>query len=199
MLLTAGKIAQFLVEHGADIDAQSESGSTALMLHLESGHFDTAKLLAEKGANVRVQNGGGVTALMWAAQLGNLEMVKLLIEKGADVNVRDKDGESALTRARAKGNDSVVTFLFRSGADDLPARDTGTEEPRKQDEASTCSACGKALRDSLPEALFGRSQGISDSVIYPCKSCGAVYCIDCMSLRKKAGGTCLRCGRDVGW
>lgn len=34
---------------------------------------------------------------------------------------------------------------------------------------------------------------------YPCKSCGTLFCVDCMANLKNAGGVCPRCKRALGW
>ncbi len=64
-----------------------------------------------------------------------------------------------------------------------------------------CAKCGKVLEEpsgGAAQVLFG-GLNLSDSLEYDCKSCGAVYCIDCMSMLKKKGGICLKCGKKLGW
>ena len=76
-------IVEFLLLHGADIDAQSPNGTTALMMAIHEHHPDTARLLIDRGADVDRRNQDGATALEWA-RLGNEnDLVKELRRVGA--------------------------------------------------------------------------------------------------------------------
>ena len=70
-------------EAGADVNAKTMSGVTALMGAVDGGHADTVKLLIDAGADVNAKTDKGFTALMGAANLGHAEVVKLLVEAGA--------------------------------------------------------------------------------------------------------------------
>ena len=52
-----------LLEHGADINAKSRDGGTALHAAAFFGHAETAKLLLEKGADTTIQDSQGATPL----------------------------------------------------------------------------------------------------------------------------------------
>ncbi|RKU39428.1 hypothetical protein C6496_01490 [Candidatus Poribacteria bacterium] len=52
-----------LLEHGADINAKSRDGGTALHAAAFLGHAETAKLLLEKGADTTIQDSQGATPL----------------------------------------------------------------------------------------------------------------------------------------
>ena len=63
-----------------------------------------------------------------------------------------------------------------------------------------CVSCGKTITDRTVEALFFNPElSISDSSTYDCKSCGAIYCLDCMSRLKKQKHKCLNCEQNIGW
>ena len=67
---------------------------------------------------------------------------------------------------------------------------------------STCRKCGRSLK-AMQSGVYGGSS-LFDSLSntpYNCKSCGAPFCVDCMTkLRKASGaGTCPVCGGDIGW
>ena len=67
---------------------------------------------------------------------------------------------------------------------------------------TSCSRCGKTLAEppgGAAQAIFGSGFSLSGSLEYNCRSCGAVYCLDCMSDLKKRDGTCPRCGQRPGW
>jgi ankyrin repeat protein len=77
------RVVEFLLLHGADIDAQSPNGTTALMMAIHEHHPDTARLLIDRGADVERRNQDGATALEWA-KLGNEnDLVKELRRVGA--------------------------------------------------------------------------------------------------------------------
>ncbi len=61
------EIAKLLIKAGADIDAQNNYNSTALIRAAWLGVTDTAKFLIAAGAKIDVRNEGGDTALMEAA------------------------------------------------------------------------------------------------------------------------------------
>ena len=123
-----------LIEAGADVNAQSKAGWTALMLASEKGHIDIVKLLVEEGADVNsvtkfevrstsyggiykdYEPTGGYTALMAASEYGHTEIVKLLIEGGADINAQDEDSYTALRYAVREGHTEIVKLLYEAGA-----------------------------------------------------------------------------------
>jgi ankyrin repeat protein len=51
---------RWLLDHGADIEAEDENGLSPLMLALNAGHFTIASLLVEKGADVNEGTGSGM-------------------------------------------------------------------------------------------------------------------------------------------
>lgn len=82
--------AGILIESGAKINAQDESGNTALMSAVNEGLVDGVKLLIEKGADVNAKNHGEATALSIAKYKSSAsyrdlykEIIKLLEAAGA--------------------------------------------------------------------------------------------------------------------
>jgi ankyrin repeat protein len=51
--------AWLLVDKGADINAENNCGSTALILALEKGYEAVARLLIDKGADINATNSTG--------------------------------------------------------------------------------------------------------------------------------------------
>ena len=89
------KVVQLLLEAGADKNAASADGTTALMLAALTGHFKMVRLLLEAGADKNVSTSAGQTALMAAAASGHLEVVQLLLQVGADKNAFTSVGQTA--------------------------------------------------------------------------------------------------------
>ena len=102
---------KYLVYLGADVNASSKYGKTALMIAATWGHLDVVKCLAECGADVNASTRFGITALMEAACNGHLDVVKYLFENGADLDVKNKYGDTALDIARERFSFTVVKFL----------------------------------------------------------------------------------------
>jgi hypothetical protein len=66
---------------------------------------------------------------------------------------------------------------------------------------TTCGRCGKSIHEpagGAAEVMLVSLLNFSDSLEYPCKSCGQVYCLDCMTVLKTSG-SCPGCGRAIGW
>ena len=67
-----------LLSHGADINAQDNSGLTALMEAVDADSSETVKLLLEHGADAALKNNQDMTALAIAIKQGNNELQALL-------------------------------------------------------------------------------------------------------------------------
>jgi hypothetical protein len=80
-----GSVLRLLLEHGADVNAQSQDGCqwTPLSLASRLGMLEVVRLLLEHSADVEVKNGFGETALQIADRIGRDEIAKLLRRHGA--------------------------------------------------------------------------------------------------------------------
>ena len=67
---------ELLVRHGAEINAQTREGATALHLAARAGHAKVALLLLKYLANHTLQDVQGRTAIHYAQQAGHLDIVK---------------------------------------------------------------------------------------------------------------------------
>jgi ankyrin repeat protein len=132
-----------LVEAGADVNATTPDGISAVVIALINGHFDVAGALLEAGTDPNLADYTGRTALYAAIdfntmvksnrpapkvienRLTGLDVARLALERGADVNARQK----RLAPYRAKldrGNDGMLgggttPFLRAAKAGDVPA------------------------------------------------------------------------------
>ncbi|KAG5844228.1 hypothetical protein ANANG_G00160140 [Anguilla anguilla] len=111
-------IVKLLLVHGADVNAQSSTGNTALTYACAGGFVDVVKVLLKEGANIEDHNENGHTPLMEAASAGHVEVARVLLEYGAGINTHSNEfKESALTLACYKGHLDMVRFLLEAGAD----------------------------------------------------------------------------------
>jgi outer membrane protein assembly factor BamB len=98
-----------LLAKGADVNAKSAYGVTALGFAADRGQVEVAKVLIEHKADVNVKDSFyQATPLSWAASRGHAGVVKVLVEAGA------KDVESVLVSAAATGEIAVVRALLET-------------------------------------------------------------------------------------
>lgn len=107
-----------LLSAGADVNASTPDGATALMGAVYYGYPQTSRLLMERGADVNAKTDRGVTALHYAAQQGNAIIVRDLLAKGADPDALSNAGNTPLELARASGHQDVVELLRLAAGDD---------------------------------------------------------------------------------
>ncbi|KAG2607479.1 hypothetical protein PVAP13_4NG249400 [Panicum virgatum] len=106
--------AQYILEHGADINAVDHTGQTALHWSAVRGHIQVAELLLKEGAKVDAADLYGYQATHVAAQYGQTAFIYHIVAKwNADPDVPDNDGRSPLHWAAYKGfADSIRLLLF---------------------------------------------------------------------------------------
>lgn len=76
------EIAEYLLKRGAEIDAKTENGTTAIFFAARYGHGDVVKLLLAEGADVSTTNELGDTAVDWALKGRNTDIADLLRAAG---------------------------------------------------------------------------------------------------------------------
>lgn len=112
-------LVSYLIQHGADVNARNDTGTTALMSAASDLHKDAVHMLLAKGAAPNTQDKDGQTPLMQAITSNQShdkpeqqsEIIKELLEAGADVGIRDVKGQDAVTLARESGNASTVRLV----------------------------------------------------------------------------------------
>jgi ankyrin repeat protein len=108
-----------LLDGGADVNAASRGGLTALWQAVRAKAAPSVQLLLERGAKADIPGGMlDETPLMAAASAGSTELVRMLLRAGADPAVRrQSDGTTALWQAAEQGHGEAVRALAEAGAD----------------------------------------------------------------------------------
>jgi len=120
-----------LIKSGADIDAQSSTGNTALMLAIDRGKIDVAVMLIEAGANLEIKGQKGWTALHNAASGGDKgykEVAEALLKAHASVDALSETMLTPLHEAAGKSWVDLVRLLVDAGAN-VNARDKFSNTP----------------------------------------------------------------------
>ncbi len=107
------KVAAFLLDHGADVNAD---GSSALYDATIAGNRGMVELLLSRGADINAKGSLGKTSLHMATEKNFQAVAEVLIANKADVNAIDNLGETPLDSAAEHGRTKIVQMLLAAGA-----------------------------------------------------------------------------------
>ncbi|THX67332.1 hypothetical protein D6D08_06737 [Aureobasidium pullulans] len=111
------RIAQMLLDKGADVNAPGGHYGNALQAASVGGYDKIVQLLLDKGTDVTAQGGQYGNALQAASYYGYGKIVQTLLDKGADVNAQGGLYGNTLQAASTGGHDQIVQILLGKGAD----------------------------------------------------------------------------------
>jgi len=125
------KVCQHLIDHGADVNARSNHGWTALHKASFHGHVRVVQLLLDKGADPHYKNTYGKTALDIArsnekadacvvleeAMKEDYEEAVRLINQLQNIDNKDAHGITPLMMAVDRGHYKTCQYLLDKGAD----------------------------------------------------------------------------------
>lgn len=103
-----------LLARRVDVNAQSNSGLTALLQAAAGGHAAVVKLLFAAGADPNLATVEGWTPLHKAVANGHEEVVSLLLDAGATVFVRHLDGTTPMSLAAKAKRADILSMLQAS-------------------------------------------------------------------------------------
>ncbi|HME18313.1 MAG TPA: ankyrin repeat domain-containing protein [Nitrososphaerales archaeon] len=120
------EVAEYLVKHGADVNALANNATKVRPLHsaVAHRHLEISKLLVDHGADVNARQQGGFTPLHEAAFGGSLELAQMLLKHGADMTAKTDKGLTALALTSEESpeagpklaREKVAHFLKEKGA-----------------------------------------------------------------------------------
>ncbi|WP_265027666.1 ankyrin repeat domain-containing protein [Wolbachia endosymbiont (group B) of Chorthippus parallelus] len=112
------KVAEFLVEKKANINARTDSREKPLHIAAKNGHKDIVEFfIDQQELSVNEQGENKWTPLHYAAASNSLNVVQYLIEeKEATIDSKDRNNWTALHHASKEGHIEIVKFLIKKGA-----------------------------------------------------------------------------------
>ena len=120
------QIINYLLDHGADINATRGyyDGATALHMACKMNKFEVVIMLITRGADPTIRNIHGWTPLMCATMSGTVGMVRYLVSDTRvrnGINAQDAYGQTALEWGASFGRSGIIKVLLGAGADPMMA------------------------------------------------------------------------------
>uniref|UniRef100_A0AAR2IRU1 Poly [ADP-ribose] polymerase n=2 Tax=Pygocentrus nattereri TaxID=42514 RepID=A0AAR2IRU1_PYGNA len=113
------EVAEYLLQHGAEVNSQDKGGLIPLHNAASYGHVDVAALLIKYKACVNAVDKWAFTPLHEAAQKGRTQLCALLLAHGADPTLCNQEGQSPLDLVTADDVRALLTAAMPPSA--LPA------------------------------------------------------------------------------
>ena len=111
------RIAQILIEEGANVNLQDLTGETPLHYAATRDSLGVAQLLVSRGADVNLRNNEGVAPLHCAAMINSVGFSEFLIDAEADVSIEDNSSKTPLHYAAMRDSLDVAQLLIAHDAD----------------------------------------------------------------------------------
>ncbi|XP_073922809.1 ankyrin repeat and protein kinase domain-containing protein 1 isoform X3 [Castor canadensis] len=118
-LVAQGSVEQvrLLLAHEVDVDCQTASGYTPLLIAAQDKQPELCALLLAHGADANLADEDGWAPLHFAAQNGDDRTARLLLDHGALVNAQEDEGWTPLHLAAQNNFENVARLLVSRQAD----------------------------------------------------------------------------------
>ena len=124
--LDSAKVALWVLEQGADIEAKDDVMRTALYIAVQEESEEAAKVLLEHEANVEAVVSDLVRPLHIAAENNSIRIIRLLVDFNANLKAKDRQQRTPLDLARMS---SSITELLHENDFDINAKDDQSRTP----------------------------------------------------------------------
>ena len=119
------EVVKYLIEFGANVNSESDTGSTPIRSACFFSHLEIVKFLVKNGGDIHRPNQDGVTCLINSVQ--SVAVCEYLLQSGANVNAQDQSDMSALHYAVMEKELETTKLLLRYGADPFIEDEWGTD------------------------------------------------------------------------
>ena len=106
-----------LIDQGADVNAASDNGTTALLWAAHYGETDLVRRLLKAGAEADVRNQFDATPIGEAAVIGSAPIIEMLLKAGVKADTPDHEGQTPLMVVARTGALDAAKVLLKHGAD----------------------------------------------------------------------------------
>ncbi|XP_061888350.1 cyclin-dependent kinase 4 inhibitor D-like [Entelurus aequoreus] len=111
MMMGNSKVADVLLEKGADPNVQDKQGIAPIHDAARTGFLDTVQVLVEHGASVNVADQSGALPIHIAIREGHRNVVEFLAPR-SDLKHANASGQTAIDVARASREPDMVHLVF---------------------------------------------------------------------------------------
>ncbi|XP_037803938.1 ankyrin repeat and death domain-containing protein 1A-like [Penaeus monodon] len=122
------EVIEVLLQKGANGNARTNEGMTAIHLASMGGHVSSMEALAPT-CDILLVTRDGKSALHLAAEYGNLGAVQWLHLQGLATSLKDHSGQTPLQYAKDEGHKKVMDFLKRLDQQTLNQRRVKQRSP----------------------------------------------------------------------
>jgi ankyrin repeat protein len=127
-----------LLQTGADIDCQDDTGLSALHIAVATGFEDVVDLLLKMGADINALHPTAGTPLCLAASKGRSHIIRKLMAARADIDRAPERGATPLHWASFHGDTELLSSLLDSDAQALAIVDVRTMEGETSPTTQSC-------------------------------------------------------------
>jgi ankyrin repeat protein len=112
VMMEKPRLAQWLLEHGANMYAKNIFGDTAFHLSAKKGYLEIVKYFCNHNIDLDIVGDEENTALNYAVTFSHDEVAKYLIEQGASLKIPDNIfNKTPLDRIREKKINSLLALI----------------------------------------------------------------------------------------
>ncbi len=172
---------ELLLDHGADIEAVDDEGTTVLIAAADSGDKQSLEMLLARGANIHAVSTTLGTALSAAAYEGDEECLRVLLAHGGDPSQDCGERGTALQAAADAADLDCINMLLEAGVD-VNKGDAKNGYPLQASASSGNTTCLQRLLDAGANV-----NAVSDAAGSALAASASAGHVDCLKLLLERG------------